>query len=48
VYQRSTRPVLDFYRQRPTFRVVDGAQAPERVAGELDAMIDEAVAERSL
>jgi adenylate kinase len=48
VYQRSTRPVLEFYRQRPTFRVVDGAQPPERVARELDAMIDEAAAERSL
>ena len=48
VYQRSTRPVLDFYRARPTFRVVNGAQAPERVARELDAMIDEATAERSL
>jgi adenylate kinase len=48
VYQRSTRPVLDFYRNRPTFRVVNGAQSPERVAGELDAMIDEAAAERSL
>jgi adenylate kinase len=48
VYQRSTRPVLAFYHERPTFRVVDGAQPPERVAGELDAMIDEAAAERSL
>ena len=48
VYQRSTRPVLEFYRNRPTFRMVNGAQPLERVAGELDAMIDEAVAERSL
>ena len=32
VYQQSTRPVLDYYRERPTFRVVNGAQAPERVA----------------
>ena len=24
VYEQSTRPVLDFYRGRPTFRVVDG------------------------
>src|SRR5688572_22539959 len=48
VYSRSTRPVLDFYRNRPTFRVVNGAQSPEHVARELDAMIDEAAAERSL
>ena len=44
VYERSTRPVLEYYRGRPTFRVVDGAQAPERVAHELDGVIDEAAA----
>ena len=32
VYQQSTKPVLEYYRERPTFRVVNGAQAPERVA----------------
>jgi adenylate kinase len=42
IYQQSTRPVLEFYRQRTTFRVVDGAQAPEVVARELDSMIDDA------
>jgi adenylate kinase len=44
VYQQSTRPVLDYYRGRPTFRVVNGAQAPERVTVELNAMIDDAAA----
>ena len=44
VYQQTTRPVLDFYRQRPTFRVVNGAQSPERVASELNAIIDDAAA----
>jgi adenylate kinase len=44
VYQQATRPVLDYYRERPTFRVVNGAQAPERVAHELNAMIDDAAA----
>jgi len=44
VYQRATRPVLEYYRERPTFRVVNGAQAPDRVAHELDAMIDDAAA----
>jgi adenylate kinase len=44
VYQQATRPVLDYYRERPTFRVVNGAQAPERVAHELNAMIDHAAA----
>ena len=36
VYQQSTKPVLEYYRERPTFRVVNGAQAPERVAHELE------------
>ncbi len=44
VYQRATRPVLEYYRERATFRVVNGAQAPDRVAHELDAMIDDAAA----
>jgi len=44
VYQRATRPVLDYYRERPTFRVVNGAQAPERVAHEMDSLIDDAAA----
>jgi adenylate kinase len=44
VYQQETRPVLDYYRERPTFRVVNGAQAPERVADELNAVINDAAA----
>ena len=44
VYQRATKPVLEFYRERPTFRVVNGAQAPERVAHEMDTLIDDAAA----
>jgi len=40
VYQQSTRPVLEYYRERPTFFVVNGAQAPEHVALELNSMID--------
>jgi len=46
VYQRATRPVLEYYRERPTFRVVNGSQAPERVAQELDTMIDDAATAR--
>jgi len=42
VYRQSTRPVLDYYRDRPTFREVNGAQAPERVTADLDAAVDEA------
>jgi adenylate kinase len=40
VYERQTRPVLDFYRSRPTFRTVDGAQPPDRVASELEQVVD--------
>ena len=42
VYTRATKPVLEFYRERPTFRVVNGAQPAERVAQELDTMIADA------
>jgi adenylate kinase len=42
IYQRATTPVLEYYRERPTFRVVNGAQTPERVAQDLDSMIDDA------
>jgi adenylate kinase len=44
IYAHSTRPVLEYYRERPTFRVVNGAQTPECVALELDTMIDDAAA----
>jgi adenylate kinase len=47
VYARETKPVLEFYRERSTFRVVNGAQAPDRVAQELDTMIDDAAAARA-
>jgi adenylate kinase len=46
VYQQSTTPVLEYYRDRPTFRVVNGAQTPERVAFDLNARIDDAAAAR--
>lgn len=42
VYERATRPVLDYYRARPTFRVVNGAQALEQVARDVDRMIEDA------
>jgi adenylate kinase len=47
VYVRETKPVLEFYRERPTFRVVNGAQAPDKVAQELDMMINDAAAARA-
>jgi adenylate kinase len=42
VYEHSTKPLVDFYRDRPTFRIVNGAQSQERVAHELDTVIDDA------
>jgi adenylate kinase len=44
VYTRQTQPLVEYYRERPTFRVVNGAQAPERVACELDSVIGDAAA----
>jgi len=41
VYARATRPLVEYYRERPTFRAVDGARAPEQVAAALEtAVID--------
>jgi adenylate kinase len=31
VYWRDTRPMIDFYSSRPTFRTIDGMQTPEKV-----------------
>ena len=45
VYHLATEPLVHYYRGRPTFRTVNGAQAPDRVARELDATIDEAAAQ---
>jgi adenylate kinase len=42
VYHRQTEPLVMYYRNRPTFRSVDGAQAPDRVAAALAAAIDAA------
>jgi adenylate kinase len=42
VYHRATAPLVDYYRGRSTFRTVNGAQAPDFVARELDATIQEA------
>ena len=39
VYQRATRPLVDFYQRRETFRSINGAQAPDAVAAELAAVV---------
>ncbi len=44
VYARESKPLLDYYRGRATFRSINGAQAPDEVAEELAAKIDAMVA----
>jgi len=39
IYQRQTKPLVDYYQARPTFRSVDGLQQPDRVAADLAAAI---------
>jgi adenylate kinase len=42
VYHRQTRPIVEFYSARPTFRKIDGNQPPDRVTASMDAAIREA------
>ncbi len=39
VYHRQSEPLVEYYRVRPTFRSIDGAQPPDRVAEDLAAAI---------
>jgi adenylate kinase len=42
VYHRQTRPIVEFYSGRPTFRTIDGNQPPDVVTEAMDAAIREA------
>ena len=42
IYARATRPLVDFYRKRSTFRIVDGTLAPDRVTALIELAIDTA------
>ena len=44
VYTRQSKPLVDFYRNRPTFRVVDGAQSPDHVFQQIETAIQSALA----
>jgi adenylate kinase len=44
VYRRDTQPLVAYYRGRPTFRAIDGAQAPDRVAAALADAVEQAAA----
>ena len=41
VYARESKPLLDYYRGRSTFRSINGAQPPDQVASELATKIDQ-------
>jgi adenylate kinase len=43
VYWRDTRPMIDYYKSRPTFRVIDGLQTPEQVREALVAAVASAL-----
>jgi adenylate kinase len=40
IYQRATKPLVDFYHGRPTFRSINGAQTADCVAADLAAAIE--------
>jgi adenylate kinase len=39
VYHRQSEPLVEYYRVRPTFRSINGAQAPDQVAADLVSAI---------
>jgi adenylate kinase len=41
VYQRQTKPLVDYYSKRPTFRSIDGNQPPDVVTSQIDAVLNE-------
>ena len=43
IYWRDTRPMIEYYSARPTFRAIDGVQPPEQVAEALVAAVASAV-----
>ena len=43
IYQRQTKPLVDYYSARPSFRRIDGNQPPDVVTTAVDAAIDAAM-----
>jgi adenylate kinase len=39
VYERQTKPLVEYYQARPTFKSINGARTPDQVAADLDAAI---------
>ena len=44
VYAETTRPVVDYYSSRPTFRAIDGHQSQPAVTAALTAVVDDLLA----
>ena len=44
VYAETTRPLVDYYSSRPTFRAIDGHQSQPAVAAALTAVVDDVLA----
>ena len=44
VYQRQSKPLVDYYSGRPTFRAIDGNQAADVVTAAVDAAVAAAAA----
>jgi adenylate kinase len=42
VYHRQSEPLVEYYKVRPSFRSIDGAQQPDKVAADLAAAIEAA------
>jgi adenylate kinase len=40
VYDRETKPLVDYYHARPTFRSIDGAESADAVTVAIGAAID--------
>jgi adenylate kinase len=47
VYQRQTKPLVDYYSSRATFRAIDGHQPPDVVTASVDAAVAAATGSRS-
>lgn len=43
VYRRDTKPLVEYYRARPTFCSINGAQAPDRVTADIASAVEAAV-----
>jgi adenylate kinase len=43
VYRRDTKPLVEYYRARPTFCSIDGAQPPDRVTADIASAVEAAV-----